>query len=139
MPAGRAFIRHRFVADLRENSARAGWLDDSTRRAYAEPLIDNIDRVVAMAIRLSRADEPEEVNAVIARLRVPVTILVGELRTKAGPALEEFAALERLGPLLRFERIAGSGHFPHEESPDEVVRQLIRRRYAVATDREGER
>ncbi|MEO5568712.1 MAG: alpha/beta fold hydrolase [Gemmatimonadaceae bacterium] len=138
IPTGNAFIRNQMVAGLRENSATAEWLDESTRRAYTEPLIENVDRVVAMAMRLGQAEEPEPVANVVARVRAPITILLGETATKAGPAPGEFQAFGRRAPPLRIDTVRRAGHFPHEEAPDEVVR-LLRTRQVVAVAARRER
>jgi pimeloyl-ACP methyl ester carboxylesterase len=125
LPGGRRFVRSRFVRGLRNNSGRDDWLDQTTQRIYTEPMLSAIDRVVAMALRLGRAEEPEPLDAVISRVRVPVTLLLGEIQSPAGPSAEELSALAPLGPLLRVERLPGVAHFPHEEAPDEVVRHLL--------------
>jgi esterase len=126
IPTGKSFIRRRVVEGLRENSATPAWLDASTCSAYTDPLIDNVDRMVAMAIRLSNADEPEAVDDVVRRVTVPITVLLGSVRTKSGPSDAELRALERLGARVRIETILGAGHFPHEEAPDDVVRRISR-------------
>jgi pimeloyl-ACP methyl ester carboxylesterase len=84
-------------------------------------LIANVDRVVAMALRLAEADEPESVAAVVQRVVAPITVIVGGVKTQAGPSQTEFLAL---GPRARFDTIRGAGHFPHEESPDEVLARI---------------
>jgi pimeloyl-ACP methyl ester carboxylesterase len=131
LPGGRSFVRRRFVAGLRQNSARHDWLDAATQRTYTEPALDAIGRVVAMAVRLGRSEEPERLPAVLARVRTPVVLLLGEVRTPAGPSPEELDALTVLGSRLRVERVAGVAHFPHEEAPSDVVRHLLRSRPPV--------
>ena len=125
VPGGRGFLRERFLRGLEKNSARHEWLDPATRRAYAEPMLDDIDRVVALAVRLAGAREPEPVAAVVARLHVPVTVLVGDAPHESGILPGEIEALRPLGALLRVEHLAGIGHFPHEEAPGEVARLLL--------------
>lgn len=127
LPAGRGFVRNRLLKGLSANSGNSDWLDDSTKRAYAEPILDNIGRVVAMALRLAEAREPESLARVLTRVRVPVTVLHGEIKRPAGPAVEEMTALESLDALVKIETVGGAGHFPHEESPEHVVRLITRR------------
>ena len=126
IPTGKTFIRHRLAEGLRENSASREWLDHATCRGYTEPVIDNVDRVVAMALRLSKADEPEPVEQVVRRIVAPITVLLGSVRTKSGPSDHELRALEQLTGRVRIETIHGAGHFPHEEAPDEVARRISR-------------
>ena len=125
VPAGRSFVRGRFVAALRRNAARQQWLDLETQRAYTEPVLSSIDRAVAMAFRLANAEEPESLVTVLRRVHTPVTVLLGAAphETDAGP--EELAALALLNPPVRIENLAGIGHFPHEEAPNELLPLLV--------------
>ena len=125
IPGGRGFIRARFLRGLRENSVRHDWLDAATQDDYVRPVLDHIGRVTAMGMRLAGAAEPDSLPALVSRVRVPLTVLLGEVPCPAGPGSAELAALTPLGALLRIERISGVGHFPHEEAPDEVVRHLV--------------
>lgn len=132
LPGGRRFIRGRLLAGLRDNSGRTDWVDEATGRAYADPLLDHIGEVIALAVRLAAAEEPEPLGAVIARVRVPVTVLLGKIARPAGPNTEELRALEPLGDRVCIVRLQGVAHFPHEEAPDEVLRHLLRSRAMVA-------
>jgi pimeloyl-ACP methyl ester carboxylesterase len=125
IPGGRGFIRGRFLRGLRENSGRHEWLDAATQDAYVRPVVEHIGRVTAMALRLSRANEPDSLPEIVSRISVPLLVLLGEVPRPSGPGPEELAALAPLGALLRIERIAGVGHFPHEEAPAEVARHLL--------------
>ena len=138
LPGGQGFVRRRFVRALHENSGPNPWLDAATERAYTEPLFDEIDRAIALAIRLRRSNEPEPLAAVIARVRVPVTVLLGGVPHTAGPVDGELSALETLGA-LRVETMAGVGHYPHEEAPDEVARYLLAARREVVAAPGGAR
>lgn len=124
LPRGRGFVRDRMIAGLRDNSGRAAWLDSASSAAYTEPMLDDIGRVVRMAMRLADAQEPESLESVLARIRVPAMVVLGETPRPAGPGTEEMIALERLGALVTFQRLAGVGHFPHEEAPADVARLL---------------
>ena len=125
MPGGRRFVRGRLLRGIRGNSGKTEWLDAETQQAYTEPLLDRIGRVVAMARRLGDAREPEPLDSVVARVRVPVTLLLGEVPHASGPDSSEIAALEPLGALRTVVRLPGVGHFPHEEAPSEVARLLL--------------
>src|SRR6185295_10116487 len=96
LPGGRRFVRERFLRGLLQNSGSHDWLDDSTRRAYTEPLLDSISRVVAMAKRLSRAREPETLGKMLARITVPVIVLLGDVPRPSEPEAAEMAGLELL-------------------------------------------
>jgi pimeloyl-ACP methyl ester carboxylesterase len=124
MPGGRSFIRGRILAGLRGNSGSDAWLDAATQAAYTEPLLDNIGRVTTMARRLAEAGEPVPLADVVSRIRVPVTVILGDAPRSSAPHAAELEALARLGALLHIERLAGAGHFVHEEQPDAVAALL---------------
>src|SRR5688572_470082 len=93
LPGGRKFIAGRYLDGIRKNSLRTEWLDDSTQRAYTAPMLDNMGRVVALARRLAVAHEPEPLADLVSRVRVPVTILLGEGDRPSRPRREEIVAL----------------------------------------------
>jgi pimeloyl-ACP methyl ester carboxylesterase len=125
LPGGRGFVRRRYVRGLRQNAAREEWLDAATERAYTEPFLDNLSRVVAMAGRLANAREPESRLTTVSRVRVPVTVRLGAVPHPAGPDSAELDVLAPLGGLLRIERLAGVSHFPHEEATADVATRLL--------------
>ena len=125
LPGGRGYVRRRFLDGLRENSSDHAWLDEPTQRAYTEPFLDRIGDVVTMARRLARAREPEPLADVVARVRAPVTVLLGAEPHPAFPDSAELTALAPLGGRLRVERLPGVGHFPHEEAPELVNAALL--------------
>lgn len=133
VPGGRTLIRERFLRALRENSGRGDWLDSLTRDAYTEPMLADLDRVVALAIRLQRAEEPEPLGGLVARIRVPTTVVLGTTSRSSRPDTAEMNALAPLGAQLRITRLMNVGHFPHEEAPDELIRVLRAPQVTVAT------
>ena len=135
IPGGRAFIRNRMIRGLRESSGRDGWIDAATERDYTEPMLDDVDRVIKMALRLARAEEPDSLSTLIGRLSIPVTVLLGGAPHTAAPTPEELEALAPLGSLLRIERLPEVGHFPHEEAPDDVIRHLLATRSMIVRQR----
>lgn len=139
IPGGRDFIRKRFVRGMRENAGRQEWLDAETQRAYTEPMLDGIGRATALAIRLGKSQEPDCVATIVARIRIRVTVILGDAPHDSGPGPEEMSALVPLGALVHIEHLAGVGHFPHEEAPDVVAGLLLARTVAVAHTTVGAR
>jgi len=125
LPGGRSFVRQRFVDALRRSSGSPNWLDPTRQRVYTQPVLDEVDRVVAMAFRLARAAEPESLATVVARVRAPLVVVVGAAPHEADIGKEELDALAPLGSLVRIKRLVGVGHFPHEEAPNEVLALLL--------------
>jgi len=128
LPGGRCLVRDRFVAALRRSAGRQQWLDAETQRAYAEPILSSVDRVITMAFRLAKAEEPESLTAVLGRVRAPLTVLLGAAPHDADAGPAEIVALALLGPRVRIEWMVGVGHFPHEEAPNELVTLLVGQR-----------
>jgi len=125
LPGGRGFVRGRLVKGLRQNAGRQDWLDSTTLRAYTEPFLSQLSRVVAMAGRLSHAREPDSTLTLVERLAVPVTLLLGAAPHATAPDSGQVAALAPLGSRLRIERLEGVGHFPHEEATATVAAFLL--------------
>lgn len=128
IPGGRTLIRNRFVSGLRQNSGRQEWLDSATTHAYTSLWMNDVGRAVSLAFRLRDSQEPESLHVVVARIRQPITLILGDAPHDSRADSSEITALAPLGPLLTVHRLAGVGHFPHEEVPDEVVRLLLARR-----------
>jgi pimeloyl-ACP methyl ester carboxylesterase len=95
-------------------------------------MLDGIGRATKLAIRLGESREPDSVASVVARIRVRVTVILGDAPHDSGPGAEEMNALAPLGQLVRIEHLAGVGHFPHEEAPNAVAAMLLARTVAVA-------
>ena len=144
VPGGRRFIRSRLLHGLRQNAGRHEWLDPTTQRAYSDPLLDHPAEAVAMANRLARSREPETAEAVVARVGVPVMLLLGEVPHPSSPDPEEVTLLIPLGALVCAVDLPGVGHFPHEEAPALVAEHIGRgmawvldpERYGCAPDRQ---
>lgn len=135
LPYGRTFVRNRFIAGLRENSGTSTWLDARAEADYADAVLDDIDRVIKLANRLAVASEPEALSAVVARVTVPVTVILGAVKRPASPGAEEIAALDSIRDHVRTQIIAGVSHFPHEEAPSQVF-SYLRRKTQVARRKE---
>ncbi len=137
LPGGRGWVKRRMINGLKESAGRQEWLDAETQRAYTEPMLDGIGRAVALAVRLGRSEEPDSLSALVNRLAVPVTVLLGDALHTAGPDAAELIDLQPLGNLLRVEHLAGVGHFPHEEAPAELARLLVATRSQIIARRAG--
>lgn len=125
LPGGRALVRQHFVDALKRSSGRPEWLDAKKQLAYTSPVLDHVDRVVDMAFRLSVASEPEPLASVVARVRAPLVVVIGAAPHEADIGQDELDALAPLGRLVRIRRLAGVGHFPQEEAPNELMSLLI--------------
>ena len=122
VPGGKALIRRKIAAGIRENTGNSSWLDDRAVHAYTDVPLAYMGGVVDLAMRLGQSDEPELVASVVSRVKVPVTMLIGALTCPASPDAGQIAALTSIG--ARVVKIAGVCHFPHEEAPDVVMSYL---------------
>ncbi|MES2524174.1 MAG: alpha/beta hydrolase [Gemmatimonadota bacterium] len=127
LPGGAGFLRGKLLRGIRENCGRSEWFDTAAQQAYVGPTLSDVSRAVGLAQRLGTAREPETLDAVITRVRVPVVVITGSVPHPSGPGPEEFSALENAGARLRVERLAGVGHFPHEEATLQVRDILLSR------------
>jgi pimeloyl-ACP methyl ester carboxylesterase len=117
VPGGKTLMRRRLTDGLRQNSGTDEWLDAETVRRYIEPLVDSVGRATSIGRRMLSSTEPEPIDSIVARVRMPVRILVGELPHPAGPSPSEVAMLAQ----ARVIRLPGIGFFAHEEAPHTVV------------------
>lgn len=88
--------------------------------------------MLAPQLMLANADEPEPVSVVARRVVAPITVLVGALRTNAGPKDEEFRVPQGAGRTFHLDTVRGAGHFPHEEMPDQVAERIMRPPWVIA-------
>lgn len=126
VPGGRAFLRGRLFSGIRESSGSCEWFDDAAQRRYADPILGNVGRVVALAVRLGQVQEPDSIATVVARVRTPVTVILGDAPHPSAPAPAELRTLEPLGARLTVIHMPGVGHFPHEEATRLVTLYLLR-------------
>ena len=127
LPGGKSFLRRKLIKGIQENSGRDEWFDKARQAEYADATVENMGRAVALAVRLSRSKEPDSLAAVVAKLRAPVTSIIGEAPHPSGAKPVEFTALAPIGNRLTVVRFAGVGHFPHEEATSKVADVLLGR------------
>jgi pimeloyl-ACP methyl ester carboxylesterase len=124
VPGGRSLIRAKVLDGIRENSGNAEWLNVTSERNYVDPILKDVGRSTAMMQRLSRAQEPEPVATVIARLHMPVTVVLGAAPHATAPTEAHLQSLKAVRGCLRILRVKGAGHFVQEEAPDQLANLL---------------
>ena len=127
LPGGRSFLRRKLIKGIQENAGRREWFDKAKQAEYTDGTVENIGRAVALAVRLGKSKEPDSLSAVVAKLRAPVTSIIGEAPHPSGAKPVEFTALAPIGDRLTVVRFPGVGHFPHEEATTKVADVLLGR------------
>ena len=125
LPGVRWYIRGRLVSGIRDNMGRRDWFDEAKQRAYVDPMLTEIKRVIGLAMRLGDSTEPEPVAQTVARIRVPVLVILGDAPHQSRPEQSEVDALGVLGARLRVIHLPGVGHFLHEEATGVVAKYLL--------------
>ncbi len=125
IPGVRWYIRGKLVRGIRDNLGRRDWFDEVKQRAYVDPMLTEIKRVIGLAMRLGQSTEPEPVAKTVGRIRVPVLVILGDAPHESRPEQLEVDALGSLGARLRVIHLPGVGHFPHEEAPGVVANYLL--------------
>lgn len=120
-PGGKSLIRSKIVGGIRDNSGNASWLDADSEEHYVEPVLRNISRSTAMMQRLAVAQEPESVDALVSRLQVPVTVVLGAAPHSTSPTAAHLASLKNVRGCLRVVSVKGAGHFVQEEAPEQLA------------------
>lgn len=131
LPGGKSFLRRKLIKGIQENSGRDDWFDKARQAEYTDGTVDNMARAVALAVRLGKSKEPDSLSAVVARLRAPVTSIVGDAPHPSGAKPVEFTMLAPMGDRFSVVHLSGVGHFPHEEATMKVADVLLRRSAAA--------
>ena len=119
------YVRGKLVRGIRDNLGRRDWFDEVKQRAYVDPMLTEIRRVIGLAMRLGQSTEPEPVAETVGRIRVPVLVILGDAPHESRPEQSEVDALGALGSRLRVIHLPGVGHFPHEEATGVVANYLL--------------
>lgn len=120
-PGGKSLIRSKIVGGIRDNSGNASWLDANSEANYVEPVLRNVSRSTAMMQRLAVAQEPESIDALVARVQAPVTVVLGGAPHSTSPTAAHLASLKSVRGCLRVVSVKGAGHFVQEEAPERLA------------------
>ncbi len=139
-------VTNKMRTRFRESSGDPSWITDPVMAGYLAPLKGNYQDVIAgykamasapepLALAplkgdyqdviagykaMANASEPLALAPRLARLHIPVELLLGAAPHDGGPGDDEVAAMRRL-PELSVVRVPGAGHWIQEERPQAVV------------------
>ncbi len=105
---------------FRDSSGDPSWITDPVMAGYLAPLKGNYQDVITGYKAMASAAEPVALAPRLARLRIPVELLLGAAPHEGGPGDDEVALMRRL-PELAIVRVPGAGHWIQEERPQAVV------------------
>lgn len=128
VPVVRGRIRAKLVDGIRENMAQSQWFDIPAQARYVDPMMQDFKRAIALAIRLNESTERDSLPVVVARVRAPVTVILGDAPHATSSTPEQIDMLTPLGARLLVVRLPAVGHFPHEEATARVTELLMRAR-----------
>lgn len=126
IPFVRGIVRRKLVEGMRENLGVQAWFDKRAQQRYVDPMLQEIRRVVAMAIRMGHSKERDALHETLARVHVPVTVILGDAPHATAAAPVDIEALTLLSVCVDVIRLPGVGHFPHEEATAVVAHHLLR-------------
>ncbi len=113
-------VTNKMRTRFRESSGDPSWITDPVMAGYLAPLKGNYQDVIAGYKAMASASERAALAPRLARLRIPVELLLGAAPHDGGPGDDEVAAMHRL-PELSVVRVPGAGHWIQEERPQAVI------------------
>ena len=125
-PLGRPLARRHFTGQLKARSARADWLTATVLRRYLEPVLADLPGQLAVLQRMGEASEPEPIAVVLARVTVPVHLLVGAVATAGAPTSAQVALLRQQVRHARVDTVPAAGAMLIEEAPEAVMAAMRR-------------
>lgn len=117
----------RFVGEITRERVAGSWSDpgratDEDVEAYARPM--RVERWAQGYWELFAAEPPPNLSGLLPRIDVPTLVVSGDADRVISPAANRRTASAIPG--AEYVEIAGSGHTPQEERPEELTR-VIRR------------
>jgi pimeloyl-ACP methyl ester carboxylesterase len=120
-PVGRAAARRRFAKELRARAVRTDWLTPEVEQAYVRGVGGDLRGMLGVLHAMGEAREPEALDVVLARVKVPVRVLVGAVAVPGAPTAEQLGMLVRYVRDVRVDTVPATGVLLHEEAPGVVA------------------
>jgi pimeloyl-ACP methyl ester carboxylesterase len=123
-PIGRGFAKRRFVSALRDQSADDRWLTDEVVKQYVAPIEHDLRGLLRTLGAMQAAVEPFPIDSRLARISVPVRLLVGDKPSASAPSVAQVRLLQRLVPRFAIDTLRPGGTMLHEERAADVARAI---------------
>ena len=123
-PIGRGFAKRRFVSALRDQSADDRWLTDEVVKQYVAPIEHDLRGLLRTLGAMQSAVEPFPIASRLARITVPVRLLVGDKPSASAPSAAQVLLLQRYVPRFALDTLRPGGTMLHEERAADVARAI---------------
>jgi pimeloyl-ACP methyl ester carboxylesterase len=123
-PIGRGFAKRRFVSALRDQSADDRWLTDEVVKQYVAPIEHDLRGLLRTLGAMQAAVEPFPIASRLARITVPVRLLVGDKPSASAPSAAQVLMLQRHVPRFALDTLRPGGTMLHEERAADVARAI---------------
>jgi len=123
-PIGRGFAKRRFVSALRDQSADDRWLTDEVVKQYVAPIEHDPRGLLRTLGAMQSAVEPFPIASRLARITVPVRLLVGDKPSASAPSAAQVLMLQRYVPRFALDTLRPGGTMLHEERAADVARAI---------------
>jgi pimeloyl-ACP methyl ester carboxylesterase len=123
-PIGRGFAKRRFVSALRDQSADDRWLTDEVVKQYVAPIEHDLRGLLRTLGAMQAAVEPFPIASRLARITVPVRLLVGDKPSASAPSAAQVLLLQRYLPRFALDTLRPGGTMLHEERAADVARAI---------------
>ncbi len=129
---GVKLVRKKMREQLVAESGDTSWVTEEVLDGYMTGHERDLDGTLKAYLRMADAREAERLEPNLARIRLPVRLLIGLAEHGGGIKPDEVQLLTRQLPDFAISRIGGAGLFLHEERPDVVVAAVNTLRRPVA-------
>ncbi len=123
-PIGRSFAKRRFVAALRDQSADDRWLTNDVVKQYVAPIEHDLRGLLRTLGAMQAAVEPFPIEARLARIVVPVHLLVGDKVSSSAPTVAQVRVLQTHVKRFTIDTLRPAGTMLHEERAADVARVI---------------
>jgi len=123
-PIGRSFAKRRFVSALRDQSADDRWLTTAVVKQYVAPIENDLRGLLRTLGAMQAAVEPVPIASRLARITVPVRLLVGDKPSASAPTVAQVSLLHTQLKRFTIDTLRPGGTMLHEERAADVARAI---------------
>lgn len=121
---GRGFAKRRFVSALRDQSADDRWLTNDVVKQYVAPIENDLRGLLRTLGAMQASVEPYPIESRLARISVPVRLLVGDKPSASAPSGAQVALLQTHVKRFAVDTLRPGGTMLHEERAADVARAI---------------